>query len=231
MFLAATRRRNPALIERPRPCTPRAAFPPARYVVDLDTVAANARLVADAARARGPGLLADDEAVRPQPAGRGDRCRERHRRRRRRRDGRGAHAARARAAHRARRPPRAGAAPRAGRGDLVRPRPRDGVRCRAGGRRRRRRARRGRRPAAAAPRRAAGRPLLRGAAGRCPTGRRARGGPCDRPDRRCGAGRRHDVPSRRLGRGGRAMSPHRPTWRRSSRPATRCARPALRYRS
>ena len=53
MFLAATRRRNPALIETAAALHAEGRVPAGSYVVDIDTVAGNARLVADAARARG----------------------------------------------------------------------------------------------------------------------------------------------------------------------------------
>jgi predicted amino acid racemase len=53
MFLAATRRRNPALIETAAALHAEGRVPAGSYVVDIDTVAANARLVSDAALARG----------------------------------------------------------------------------------------------------------------------------------------------------------------------------------
>jgi predicted amino acid racemase len=53
MFLAATRRRNPALIATAARLHAAGRVPAGSYVVDIDTVAANARLVSDAARRLG----------------------------------------------------------------------------------------------------------------------------------------------------------------------------------
>ena len=53
MFLATMRRRNPALISAAARLHADGRVPAGSYVVDLDTVAANARLVSDAARGRG----------------------------------------------------------------------------------------------------------------------------------------------------------------------------------
>lgn len=53
MFVAATRRRNPALITTAARLHGEGRVPAGCYVVDLDTVAANASLVSDAARRRG----------------------------------------------------------------------------------------------------------------------------------------------------------------------------------
>ncbi len=53
MFLAATRRRNPAIISAAARLHAEGRVPAGSYVVDIDTVGANARLVSDAARQRG----------------------------------------------------------------------------------------------------------------------------------------------------------------------------------
>ena len=232
MFLATMRRRNPALISAAARLHADGRVPAGSYVVDLDTVAANARLVVGRRARPRAGVLADDEAVRPQPAGRAGRRRRRRGRRRGGRDGRGARPARARAAHRARRPPRPGAASRAGRGALLRARASDRLRRRPGRRGGRRRPRRRRRPAAAAPSRPPRRPLLRGPARRRAARRRARRGRRHRRHRRRGAGRCHDLPLRGLGRRTAATSSPRRTWttivggpRHAARGRLRDARP------
>ena len=53
MFVAATRRRNPALVSAAARLHAAGRVPAGSYVVDFDTVAANARLVSDAARQLG----------------------------------------------------------------------------------------------------------------------------------------------------------------------------------
>lgn len=53
MFLDVTMRRNPALIEAAVKLHQRGDIPPNCYVIDVDTVAANARLVAEGAAAHG----------------------------------------------------------------------------------------------------------------------------------------------------------------------------------
>jgi predicted amino acid racemase len=53
MFLAAVRRRNPALVAAAARLHAEGRVPAGSYVVDVDTVAANARLVSDAARQLG----------------------------------------------------------------------------------------------------------------------------------------------------------------------------------
>lgn len=53
MFLDVTRRRNPALIEAAVNLHRQGAIPANSYVIDIDAVAANARMVAEGARAHG----------------------------------------------------------------------------------------------------------------------------------------------------------------------------------
>ena len=53
MFLAATRRRNPALIETAAALHADGRVPAGSYVVDIDTVAGERAALSDAARARG----------------------------------------------------------------------------------------------------------------------------------------------------------------------------------